>query len=247
MGARCACDGPPGRCVASGAWHDGRYGGERERTYEGWNLANNLIGKRWTELSGVINGPDIMIRPRWADDAQTRVEWALLHGTEAYPFIAQDWVPDFDTTADMGEVPDVSVTSSGKNLVHRIWCTGAGEGEGTARAHAEILSSVWRRGQPFVEDVMSDADQASPDVLRQKAHGELLSRQAMIDQVTLTFAANSRKTPLGSFFVGDTANVTLAGWKTIPDGTRPMRIIKMNGDLSPQVTLDFQQAQWENN
>ena len=55
---------------------------------------------------------------------------------------------------------------------------------------------------------MSDADQASPDVLRQKAHGELLSRQAMIDQVTLTFAANSRKTPLGSFFVGDTANVT---------------------------------------
>lgn len=220
--------------------------GERERTYEGWNLANNLVGKRWTELSGVINGPDIMIRPRWADEAQTRIEWALVHGTEAYPFIAQDWVPDFDTTADMGEVPEVSVTSSGKNLVHRIWCTGAGEGEGTARAHAEILSSVWRRDQPFVEDVMSDADQASPDVLRQKAHGELLSRQAMIDQVTLTFAANSRKTPLGSFFVGDTANVTLAGWKTIPDGTRPMRIIKMNGDLSPQVTLDFQQAQWEN-
>ncbi len=51
-------------------------------------------------------------------------------------------LPDFDTTADMGRVPDVSVTSSGKNLVHRIWCTGAGEGEGTARAHAEILSSV---------------------------------------------------------------------------------------------------------
>ena len=31
----------------------------RERTYENWNIANNQIDKRWTEISEVINGPEI--------------------------------------------------------------------------------------------------------------------------------------------------------------------------------------------
>ena len=46
------------------------------------------------------------------------------------------------------------MTSSGKNPVHRI-CTGAGEGEGTARAHAEILRTSGAATNPFVEDVMT--------------------------------------------------------------------------------------------
>ena len=66
----------------------------------------------------------------------------------------------------------------------------------------------------------------------------------MTDQVTLKFPANSIKTPLGAFFVGDIASVTLAGWLSIPAGTRDMRIIKMDGNLEPTVTIDFQEAQW---
>ena len=156
---------------------------------------------------------------------------------------AQDWQPDFDTTAPSGEIGEVTVTSSAKGLVNRIWYTGAGEGAGTAIAYAENLDNV-QAGAPFLEAVLSDADQDNVEVLRQKAAGALAVRQAMTDQVTLKFPANSIKTPLGAFFVGDIASVTLAGWLSIPAGTRDMRIIKMDGNLEPTVTIDFQEAQW---
>lgn len=217
--------------------------GERQRTYERWNVANNIIAKRWTELSNVINGPDIMIRPAWANEQRTLVKWVFVHGTEEYPFIAQAWTPDFDTTAPSGELEDITVKSSGKNIVHRVWCTGSGEGEGTAIAYAENLAGV-AQGAPYLEAVLSDADQSDKAVLQQKAEGALAARQAMVDQVTLKFPASSRKTPLGSFFVGDVATVTTQGWLSVPNGTRPMRIIKMSGSLDPEVTIDFQEAQW---
>mgnify|MGYP003082930659 FL=1 len=216
----------------------------RERTYEKWNVSNNLIGKRWKEITEVINGPDLMFRPKWANKEHTLIEWEFCAGGEAYPFIPQSWVPDFDTTPALAQIEDVSITSTGKDLVNRVWCTGSGEGEGTAIAFAENLRSVYERNAPFVEAVMSDSDQSTVDVLRQKAEGALQARQEMIDQVTLSFLASSPKTPLGSFHVGDTANVTLAGWLSIPDGTRAMRIIKMSGDLSGKITLDFQEAKY---
>ncbi|WP_314455800.1 hypothetical protein [Rothia aeria] len=216
----------------------------RERTYEKWNVSNNLIGKRWKEITEVINGPDLMFRPKWANKEHTLIEWEFCAGGEAYPFIPQAWVPDFDTTPALAQIEEVSITSTGKDLVNRVWCTGSGEGEGTAIAFAENLRSVYEHNAPFIEAVMSDSDQSTVDVLRQKAEGALQARQEMIDQVTLSFLASSPKTPLGSFHVGDTANVTLAGWLSIPDGTRAMRIIKMSGDLSGKITLDFQEAKW---
>lgn len=216
--------------------------GGRQRTYEAWNVANNTIAKRWSELSQVQRGPDIMIRPRFTDTHHHKIEWVFMHGTEQYPFIAQGWAPDFDTTPAACEIADVRVTSSGKDIVNRVWYTGAGEGPGTAIAYAENLAPL-AAGAPYLEAVLSDADQADPRILREKAAGVLAVRQQMVDQVTLEFPANSRKTPLGSFFVGDTAVVTLTGWLTVPDGSRDMRIIKMSGSLDPEVTLDFQEVQ----
>lgn len=214
-----------------------------ERNYEGWNLSNNIVDKRLTELSEVINGPDIMFRPVWDNKYKTKIRWEFVHGTEEYPFIWQDWTPDFDTTAAASQVEDVSISSAGDFLVSRVWATGSGEGDGVLRQRAETLRAI-EEGSPFMETVTAISDADDEDYLYKKARGELESKQKMLDQVTLKFDAHSRKTPLGSFFVGDTANVTLRGWLTVPDGTRSMRIIKMNGSLDPLVTLDFQEASW---
>lgn len=218
--------------------------GQRERTYEKWNVSNNMIGKRWKELSEVIGGPDIMIRPAWANEQHTKIEWHFCHGGEAYPFIPQTWVPDFDTTAPQGLIEDVSINSTGKDIIHRVWCTGSGEGEGKAIGIAEDLTSVFKHRAPFLEAVITDSDQSELTQLTQKAWGALRSRQVMTDQVTLSFLADNPKTPLGSFHVGDVATVTTAGWFSIPDGTRRMRIIKLNGSLDGKITIDFQAAQW---
>ncbi|WP_237220383.1 hypothetical protein [Rothia nasimurium] len=215
----------------------------RERTYEGWNLANNQVDKRWEELSNVIAGPDIMIRPEWANPQKTRVKWGFYHGTHDWPFIAQAWTPDFDTTAPVSDIGDPQIISTGAHLVSRVWYTGAGEGEGIVRVYAENLRSV-AEGVPFLEDVLSDSDQDKPEPLQAKADGALKARTAMLDQVTFTLQANSRKTPLGSFFVGDICRVTLAEWLSIPGGSYDMRLIKMSGSLDGSVTLDFQEASW---
>lgn len=220
--------------------------GRYERTYEDWNLANNGIDKRLTELSEVINGPDIMFRPRWVEGTnKRRIEWVMVHGTALSTAIPQSRTPDFDMTSAASDVLDPSIKSSGVNIRHRVWCTGAGEGEGVARAFAQDLSTIENQySMPFLEDVMSDSDQAKEDVLRVKAEGALRAQSQMVDQLTFKYHGLSTKNSLGSFFVGDTANVTMRGWINIPDGTRPMKLLKMNGSLDNMVTLDFQEGVW---
>ena len=216
----------------------------RQRTYYRWNLANNIVDKRLTELTEVINGPDIMFRPQWADEDHTRITWAMVHGSEADPRIPQTWTPVFDTTAARSDVQDLTVKSTATHLATRVWYTGAGEGEGTARVYAEDTTRI-PDGVPFTEKVLSDSDQPNPDRLREKAEGALAASKRMLDQVTMSIRAGARRAPLGLWHVGDTCEVTLAGWVSIPDGSRLMRIIAASGDLSEKVTLDFQENTWD--
>ncbi|MED6116905.1 hypothetical protein PIB30_104675, partial [Stylosanthes scabra] len=112
---------------------------DHQRTYESWNLANNGIDKRLTEISEVIGGPDIMFRPQWANDEHTGVVWAMVHGTEGRPRIAQTWTADMDTTAPRAGLSDLSVKSEASHIVTRVWATGSGEGAGVARTYVQDL------------------------------------------------------------------------------------------------------------
>lgn len=219
-------------------------GADHTRTYDGWNVSNNDGDKRLTELSGVENGPDIMFRPRWTDDTQRAFEWVMVHGTEGRPPIAQTWYPDFDTTGARSGITDVKITSSADAVVNRVWATGAGEGAAVARTYAEDLSSL-RHRVPFTERVITDNDQADTAKLLVKAKGELAASLHMVDQVDFSTRADSPKYPLGSYFVGDNGLVTMRGWIAIPDGTRPMRILKMSGNLDEKISLSFQSDQWD--
>ena len=218
---------------------------DRVRNYHRWNLSNNTVDKLLTELSEVINGPDIMFRPVWSDDTHRRIKWVLVHGTHRFPGIPQKYTPDFDMTAPATGMTEPVVNSTGQSLRCRVWATGSGEGDGIKRFYEENLKPV-ENGMPFLEEVISYSDQDDEAFLRDKALGELVAASHMLDQVTFGFPANSTKTPLGSFFVGDTATVTLKDFITVPDGSREMKIIKMNGSIgSPTVTLDFQKAVYE--
>lgn len=213
----------------------------RQRTYEDWNLSNNGVDKRLTELSEVINGPDIMFRPEWKEFPRT-IQWGFYHGTEYNTVIEQQYIPDFDSTTPQTNVNSVSVKSAADHIADRVWCTGSGEGEGVARVSRTSLDRV-QKGFPFLEKVISDSDQSKEDQLAGKAEGELAASRDMLDQVTISYQSDS-KNPIGTFFVGNVALVTLKGFISVPDGSRNMRIIKMNGDLTNSVTLDFQEASW---
>lgn len=220
-----------------------RYSPGHERTYEAFNLANNIVDKRLTELSEVITGPDMMFRPEWATEDRSRVRWQFVHGTRVDPTIPQTWVPDWDATSQ-ADVVDLDLTSSADQIASRVWGTGAGEGKGTVITKAEDLTLITAYF-PFLESVISDPDQKKPDPIRAKCASALAGSRRMVDQLSLSVRADSVKNPLTSWWVGDDARVTLPeDFYTMPGGTRDMRIIKASGGLGEQVSIELQEGQW---
>lgn len=217
--------------------------GTEGATFDGWNLANTAIDKIWDELSELDFGPDLMLRPRWAEYG-TRFEWEMVHGTKAQPTIHQSWTASWDTTAARSDVVDLEITSDASGLASRVWATGSGEGAGTLIGSATDLRLV-DDGYPFLESVVSDRDAKTVAQLSSTARGRLGTARQPIDQLSLTVRADSTKNLLGRWHAGDAAYVTLGpDWDCIPEGRHLMRIIKASGDLTEKVTIEMQEDQW---
>lgn len=233
-----------------GGWLPIAYGSPREtgsglneRTYEGWNLANNGTFKRLTELSEVRNGPDIAFRPAWADEAHTRVQWVMVHGTRAQPAIAQDWTMDLDTTSATSPVANVGVTTDASTLNSRVYWTGAGEGAGTLIRMAQDESRL-QDHMPLLEVVGSTSDSDNPALIQEHADAALTAGAGALQQLTVTIDGSDPRCEIGRWRVGDTARVTIGDdWLTVEPGTRPMKIIAAKGTWgSSMVDLEFQEV-----
>lgn len=203
---------------------------DRQRTYEGWNLSNNGAWKRIQEITEVIGGPDVMLRPRWTDDTHTRIEWVLVTGTEAQPTIAQDRTIVWDATSQDSPVASMSVASDSSALAHRAYCTGAGEGAGVALAMAEVDRIPER--MPLLETVVSDSDAEHAPLLAEKARSALAVEP--VEQVSLV-VHSQQDAPFGTWQVGDLVEVVCEGWLSIPDGSHHLRIISAKYTLGSDL------------
>lgn len=240
------------------------HGRGHQRSYEAWNLANTGLDKLMSELSNVIGGPDVMFRPRVQKGDPRFLEWVVEHGTHLSPRIETGPIHDFDTTAVRAAVQEITVTTDASALVSRVWATGSGEGEGTRIARAEDLSLV-KAGFPFLETVISNpgtttapAAAASGEAgVRQEvpageelaklaglAQGELAARVDAVDQITVKVPVDHPTRGVDRLRVGDAAHVTVAGWLAVPDGTLRTRVVKLGGDLTGMMTVDFQEDSW---
>ena len=210
-----------------------------ERTYDGYNLANNQVWKRLTELSGVRGGPDIAFRPRWTDDGF--LEWVMVHGTRAQPQIAQTWAMDLDTTSARAPIASVNVKTDASRLAHRVYWTGAGEGSTTMVRVAEDRSRLADQ-MPLLETVGSTSDSDSRDVIRDHAIGELAASKDPVTQIDMRIDGADPRCEIGRWHVGDAATVTMSDdWLTVPAGTSQKRIIAASGSWSnSMVDLAFQ-------
>ena len=211
-----------------------------ERTYEGFNLANNGVWKRLTELSGVRNGPDIAFRPRWTADGQF-LEWVMVHGTYAQPTIEQAWTADLDATSSMSPIASVSVTTDASRLASRVYWTGAGEGKTTMVRVAEDRSRLADQ-MPILETVGSTSDSGNRDLIRAHAIAELEASRAPVTQISVQIDGADPRCEIGRWRVGDAARLTMGDeWLTVPPGTTTKRIISAKGSWSSaMVDLEFQ-------
>lgn len=217
-----------------------------ERNYLAWNLGNNGFGKRLTELSEVINGPDIRFTPEWVDETHTAIRWRMLTGTYQSPFIAQDYLRIFDGEAPEGTFRVEEVKTATSDMADRVWATGAGEGEGIVRTSVQDLRHV-NRGRPFTEAVVSDNDETRVAKLRDLAGGTLRVADDVESQAVAGIHANDPTNPVGTYFVGDEALVTLSGYESINRGKETatrMRILMISGGLDGQISIDFKPDVW---
>lgn len=204
--------------------------GTRVRTYEGFNLANIGVWKLIQEITEVIGGPDVMLRPRWVSDDQDRVEWVLVTGTEAQPTIPQERVTVWDATAVDSPVASIDVVSSADALANRVYATGAGEGAGTAVVIAQTPELPDH--MPLLEAVVSGSDTESTALLAERARAGLVSQPT--EQLSLT-VHNHQLAPFGIWHVGDAVDVECEGWLSIPDGTHRQRLIAAKFDLATET------------
>lgn len=210
-----------------------------QRTYEAWNLANNSLWKRLSEITAVIGGPDLAFRPEWADDAHRYVRWRMMHGTEAQPQIAQDRTPVIDDTTQ-GR-PDVAMEPASEwDATNHLYATGAGEEAGML-----VSQSVAERPtlMPVLEDVMSDSSTESWDLVQAHCDAGLATRQQWLTQIPLTVACESPQARLTDWHTGDAVQVTLGtDWWTLAAGTGRMRCVKRSGQIGAATyTVDLQE------
>lgn len=212
-----------------------------ERTYEGFNLANNIVFKRLQELSNVSGGPDIAFRPEWADDQHGRIAWGMWHGTAAQPTIAQAWTMDLDATSSRSPVAAVSIATDAAGLTNRVYQVGAGQGAGTLISGAQDVQAL-ATGTPLLESVGSTSDTEDPGLLMEHATAQLTAGRSPITQVTVTVDGTDPRAAIGRWHVGDAARLTVdTGWLTVPAGTTEKRIISAKGDFDDgMVDIEFQ-------
>jgi len=214
-----------------------------QRTYHGYNLANNNTWKRLKELSGVIMGPDIRFQPEFTDESRTHVQWAMYHGTDIQPFIAQDWTMSLDTTSSRTPISNVVARSDATGLANRVYWTGAGEDEGTLVRMVQDESRL-KDMNPLLEVVGSTTDSDNPNLLIEHAEAVLAAGRKPLQQLTITVDGSDSRCEIGRWRVGDMADITLGDdWMSFEPGTYSMKLIAAKGDwTSAKVTMEFQEV-----
>lgn len=213
--------------------------GTHQRTYEAWNLANNMAWKRISEITEVIGGPDVAFRAEWADEHKTRFQWRAIVGTDAQQTLPQESELLWDATSPLTEVADIEVTSEA-DLVYRGYVTGDGEGAGVAVSIANAKSIP--EDMPFACAVASVSGEEETESTKGKA--EALIATEGLDQISMTVHADPVRAPIGTWWCGETCVLAVAGFLMVPDGEHRLRVISAKYSLgSDIVSLECQEDQ----
>lgn len=212
--------------------------GGHERTYQGFNVANTNIDDVLTKLSNVINGPDIMFKPRILRPGVLTFD--MWTGTDSEPRIAQRFTPVWDTTPEKGMVADMNVVTTGTYQTSRVYAVGTGQDEGTMIKVAEDFRYT-NKGYPMLETTFSDGGSSeNPDVVWSHAKANLDANIGPLREIQMTVRGDT-EIPFGQFWPGDLVEVITKGWITLPDGKTQMRLLSLTGDHTANVKVSLQE------
>lgn len=209
---------------------------DHQRNYMSFNLQNIFADDVLTKLSNVIDGPDIMFRPRLIDD--NSLTYDMMYGTETNPRLPQKYSPVWDTTPIAGQVSDLRITRTGAYQTQRVFATGAGIDAGTLIRMSEDLRPT-AAGYPLLESVAPYPSVETPAVLKNHSRGNLQQNRNPLLEISMTVRADG-VFPLGTFFPGDLVELYVEGWLGLKDGPLQARLLNINGDSSADVKMALQ-------
>lgn len=208
-----------------------------ERNYQGFNVSNLNVDDVLTKLSNVINGPDIMFKPRLLRDNQLTHD--LWTGVEINPRIYQKHTPVWDTTPVNGSVSEMNVTTTGTYQTMRVFAIGSGQDKGTMIKVA-FDDTYLGHQYPLLETSFNDGGSSeNPAVIQDHAESNLDANNKALVEIQMTVRGDG-DIPFGEFWPGDLIHVITQGWVGLPDGLNKMRLLSMTGDHTNNVKVSLQ-------
>lgn len=211
--------------------------------YKDYNAANHICADILTRIANSDGGPDIQFRPYLTTDGQ-HIRFKLEAGSDGDIHLMQDKRLALAVSRSGGTLDNPRIDRDGP--VMRVYGTGSGSGAGTLCDLAEDLSLTDRSDPwPLRESVTSDADARSWQALRSTTQALLEASNHPMAQLSGEINANDVDAsgmplhPLGSFWPGETFDVSFDGFPDWPDGVYPMRLMQMSGDETGKVTVKF--------
>ncbi len=211
------------------------------RNYNGY--AVSTIDTLLSDLTNVINGPDIDFLPSWTDGSKQFLQYTMRVGTNEQPKIMTATQLTFDASAKKSSVKLLTSLEDASLMTTTDWALGSGDGTGVLMSVAQS-SLATSNGWPLLEHETDYKTVDTQTTLDTHTAGDLAAFSAPTVQFGLTVDAT--KPPVfGSYTLGDNAFVRVANHVWIPDSPvagYAMRIVKMSGDSSTTITMDVQNA-----
>lgn len=210
-------------------------GANHERTYRGFNVSTLDCDAVLTKLSNVINGPDIMFKPRITGNM---VEFVMWTGTEKNPRIYQNNTPTWDFTTANSAISDLQVIVTGSYQTHRVFSVGAGMDEGTLIT-THFNDNPIQKQYPLLETVVNTSESEDKNTVGQHGMAELTSNRVPLLEIQMTVRGDGI-IEFGDFWPGDLVNVVTKNWISIPDGVTPMRLLQVDGGSDNSIRMSLQ-------
>jgi hypothetical protein len=210
--------------------------GTSERWYKGSALA--FVGQRLRELSGVIDGPDIMFTPRWTTD-RLGIEWVMRVGTPSEPLLYSAQRQKFQLGIAGSSLSNLRVKVDGSRLASTAFASG-GKSDGQAIVTVSEDTTLTAAGYPTLDAVDSSHSTASEEATVQQYSDELVLHGKTPSTVWSFTHELSQRPYLQAFNAGDFATVSVRGSAYLEDGESTMRLLSRSGDIEGRkVSLDF--------
>lgn len=214
--------------------------GSRTATYDGFDI-QNISAKTIIEgLANMDGGPDMQFRPILSDGY---VRWTFMAGSDADVYLNQNVVRRLSWHPLGGTLEDLTVDRVGP--VQRVYGTGNGTDKSQTCWLAEDMA-LTRQADPWPlrEMTYSDTDLDGPS-LQGYTEGVLAANRRPLMQFKGVIHANDTDVnglplnPFGSFWPGETFEIAVDGYPSLPDGVYECRLMRMDGDETDQATLTF--------